>query len=363
MLKKWLIFFILVFIWFFSKTNAFDYDQCISKCNNNSSCTEQCSMKKTIIDKNNIELIIAATDNATSASLKINNNILTGDEKLDFAQYKKILNIKENLIKKISLWDKLDYNVIKNIEKLNLCSESKSQNCYNSINLQSKKDELKKKSWDSKYKKLFLWITNNCVNWKEDLYWCVYARNQLNKNIEEKDQIKASLNKDDTHAIKSGKYNWRNTSYQNHNIAITSNNDKNNVKANEKSNLNNQVQASSNSVQSNKSKEEAQSKLPKVNCIWLPWCVDKNIDKPTPASTTQNLWMEVITNLIWNLIQYVAVFAVIALMLSGIMYLISWWEEEKVKKAKSWITWSLVAVLLSTTAWWIISMVNNLIIK
>ena len=124
------------------------------------------------------------------------------------------------------------------------------------------------------------------------------------------------------------------------------------------------LQAVADEAQAKKdAKEQALSKLPKVNCIWLPGCVDKDISKPTPASTKKDLWKVVITSLIWNLIQYVAVFAVIALMLSGIMYLVSWGEEEKVKKAKSWITWSLIWVLLSTTAWWIINIVNNLIIK
>jgi len=106
--------------------------------------------------------------------------------------------------------------------------------------------------------------------------------------------------------------------------------------------------------------ETSKSILPKVNCYWLPGCVDKKIEAPTPPSRTKNLGMEVVTNVIWTAIQYVAVFAVLALIWSGIMYLVSWWEEEKVKKAKSWITWSLVWVLLSTTAWWIINMINHL---
>ena len=38
-----------------------------------------------------------------------------------------------------------------------------------------------------------------------------------------------------------------------------------------------------------KEPKEAHSKLPRVNCIWLPGCVDKDIDKPTAASTTKNL--------------------------------------------------------------------------
>lgn len=102
---------------------------------------------------------------------------------------------------------------------------------------------------------------------------------------------------------------------------------------------------------------------PAVNCYWLPGCYDKSPEKPSAPSVETNLWIQKISNLIWNLIKYVAVFAVIALILSGLMYLISWWEEEKVKKAKSWIIWSLVWVILSVSAWGIINVLNNIVIK
>jgi len=108
---------------------------------------------------------------------------------------------------------------------------------------------------------------------------------------------------------------------------------------------------------------ETTSPPPKVNCIWLPGCVDSKIEAPTPASRKNNLWIQVITNLVATGIQYVSVFAVLALILSGIMYLISWGEEEKVKKAKTWIIWSLIWVFLSVSAWWIINIINNLSIK
>ncbi len=107
----------------------------------------------------------------------------------------------------------------------------------------------------------------------------------------------------------------------------------------------------------------AESKPPSVNCYGLPGCYDKNISNPWSASIAKNHGIDKVSNLIWNLIQYVAVFAVIALILSGVMYLISWGEEEKVKKAKSWIIWSLVWVILSVSAWGIISILNNITIK
>jgi hypothetical protein len=46
-------------------------------------------------------------------------------------------------------------------------------------------------------------------------------------------------------------------------------------------------------------------------------------------------------------------------MLAWIMYLVSGWEDEKVKKAKKWIIWSLIWVLISTSAWAIINLVNS----
>lgn len=99
---------------------------------------------------------------------------------------------------------------------------------------------------------------------------------------------------------------------------------------------------------------------PELNCVWLPGCSDKNIIDPTPPNGGDNVGIELITSVIWEGIQFVAVIAVIALIISGIMYLVSWWEEEKVKKAKSWIIWSLVWVLISISAWWIINMLNNI---
>lgn len=87
---------------------------------------------------------------------------------------------------------------------------------------------------------------------------------------------------------------------------------------------------------------------PNLYWAWLPW------------SDSDENGMNAITNLIWEIIQFVAVIAVISLILSGFLYLISWWEEEKVKKAKNWIIWSLVWVFLSISAWWIINILNNI---
>lgn len=91
---------------------------------------------------------------------------------------------------------------------------------------------------------------------------------------------------------------------------------------------------------------------PKFECTWLPWC-----------ESWDNLWQNWIVNVIWNfvseVIKYVAVIAVIALMYAWIMYMLSAWEEEKTKKAKKWITWSLIAVFISISWYFLINAINN----
>ena len=95
----------------------------------------------------------------------------------------------------------------------------------------------------------------------------------------------------------------------------------------------------------------AQWTKPVINCQGLPWCGEK---------WTENAIETVWINIIALIIQYVAVFAVIALMLSGVMYMISSWEEEKTKKAKTWIIWSVVAVALSISAYFIVNILNEI---
>lgn len=67
----------------------------------------------------------------------------------------------------------------------------------------------------------------------------------------------------------------------------------------------------------------------------------------------------VIGDVIATGIQYVAVIAVIAVMIGGIMYILSSWDEEKTKKAKNIIIWALVGVFLSVSAMALVNIVNN----
>lgn len=94
---------------------------------------------------------------------------------------------------------------------------------------------------------------------------------------------------------------------------------------------------------------------PEINWEWLPGYVS--------WTNSGNIWIEVLSSIIWQIIQLVAAVAVIALIISWIMYMISWWEDEKVKKAKTWIIWSLVWVILSISAWWIINMISKITIS
>ena len=90
--------------------------------------------------------------------------------------------------------------------------------------------------------------------------------------------------------------------------------------------------------------------VPDINCWWLP----------CPGTENNLYW--VIGKVIASGIRYVAVIAVLAVMVWGIMYMLSSGQEEKTKQAKNIIIWSLVGTFLSVSAWGIISIVNNFFI-
>ena len=100
--------------------------------------------------------------------------------------------------------------------------------------------------------------------------------------------------------------------------------------------------------------------------IWNVFAeVDKNIPQiwgeglPWFNETKTNVWAEYIVNIIETMLQYVSVVAVIALMLSWVLYLFSAGEEEKTKKAKNWIIWALVWVIVSMSSWFLVNIINN----
>ncbi len=95
---------------------------------------------------------------------------------------------------------------------------------------------------------------------------------------------------------------------------------------------------------------------PEINCGNLPGCGDQEISGEWAGVYT------FIANVIATMIQYIAVIAVLAIMIGGIMYLISSGEEEKTKRAKNIIVWALVGVFLSIIAWTLIAILNNFMV-
>lgn len=95
---------------------------------------------------------------------------------------------------------------------------------------------------------------------------------------------------------------------------------------------------------------DSERNAPEIKCWWLPWCW---------SNDNSDAVFNFASKTVSELIKYVAVFAVLALISSWIMYIFSWWEEEKTKKAKNWIIWSLVWIVLSISAWTIINIINN----
>ena len=59
-------------------------------------------------------------------------------------------------------------------------------------------------------------------------------------------------------------------------------------------------------------------------------------------------------------IKYIGLLAILALSWGGIQFLISYGSDEKVKKAKHTIIYSLLGVILSIAAYGIIDIVNSL---
>ncbi len=101
----------------------------------------------------------------------------------------------------------------------------------------------------------------------------------------------------------------------------------------------------------------------KLPDVWLPDLSKKDevlwgFIKIETISWENALWF--ITAIVYEAIKYTWVLAIIALIIWWIFYIISFWEPEKTKKAKDIIIYSLVWVVLSISAYAIISIINNL---
>ena len=103
----------------------------------------------------------------------------------------------------------------------------------------------------------------------------------------------------------------------------------------------------------------AATNAPTINCYGLPGCPDAKW-QPSAPNITENSFTEAIAEIIAYVMPYVAVLAVLAVMISWVMYLLSAGDEDKVNRAKKWIIWSLLWVLLSISSWFIIATLWNL---
>lgn len=90
------------------------------------------------------------------------------------------------------------------------------------------------------------------------------------------------------------------------------------------------------------------------NEFWLPgfyeW--DGIIKKENP--------IKFLFVIIKEVTKYVAILAIIATMIGWLMFLFSAWSDEKVKKAKNVIIYSIIWVLVSIASYTLVDIINNL---
>lgn len=100
---------------------------------------------------------------------------------------------------------------------------------------------------------------------------------------------------------------------------------------------------------------------PWINCYWLPGCWIKSqwLDDFKTDNSALDSWVKYLTNVISDSIKYVAVFSVLAIIISWIYFVASAGNEDKAKRAKKYITWSILWVLISTSAWSMVNILNK----
>lgn len=101
------------------------------------------------------------------------------------------------------------------------------------------------------------------------------------------------------------------------------------------------------------------AKSPDLVCNWLPGCTNKGIGEVVTWVSKDTSFFWYIWNLISILIQYVAVVSVFVLIFAWIRYILSIWKDDEAVKARKMIVWSLVWVLISNAAWFLVNLVNN----
>ena len=99
---------------------------------------------------------------------------------------------------------------------------------------------------------------------------------------------------------------------------------------------------------------------PKLVCSWLPWCNSSEANwTSTQWFTTDKWFLGYIWNITAELIKYVAVISVFALIYAWINYILSMWADDKAKKAQKAIVRSLIWVVVANWAWLLVNLANS----
>lgn len=69
----------------------------------------------------------------------------------------------------------------------------------------------------------------------------------------------------------------------------------------------------------------------------------------------------IINNFIRNLWVLLSIWAIIMIVYSGLLMTLSGWNDEKIKKWKDLLKWTLIWYIALLTAWWIVSFIISLI--
>lgn len=96
---------------------------------------------------------------------------------------------------------------------------------------------------------------------------------------------------------------------------------------------------------------------------WIKW-PDEDVSGWLPFQTTGSFWkntsQEFISKWISEAIKYLGLIAVVTLTIWWIMYIISFWSDDKTKRAKNVIVYSIVGVVVAMAAYLLIDIVNNI---
>lgn len=90
------------------------------------------------------------------------------------------------------------------------------------------------------------------------------------------------------------------------------------------------------------------------SCLWWTDLVDSAWDMSIELDFKTKI-LDWITKIVW----FLWLIAVWSLVYASFMMTISWWEEEKIKKAKDIIKWSLLWFLWIVLAWSLITLIVN----